>query len=38
MNLFGKDYAGIYDALYKDQNFVAESRAVAELAAVRKTN
>jgi SAM-dependent methyltransferase len=33
MNLFGKDYAAIYDALYKDQQFLAEARAVSELAA-----
>lgn len=33
MTLFGKDYSAIYDALYKDQNFAAESRAVAQLAA-----
>ncbi len=32
MNLFGKDYADIYDALYKDQNFLAEANAVYALA------
>lgn len=30
--IFGKDYATIYDALYKDQNFAAEARAVAGLS------
>lgn len=30
--VFGRDYAAIYDSLYKEQNFVSEAKAVAELA------
>lgn len=31
MTLFGKDYSVIYDALYKDQNFAGEARAVTQI-------
>ncbi len=31
--IFGKDYSSIYDALYKDQNFIAEATAVTQIVA-----